>query len=81
MPAVRKFQVPPDLVGLDVAKLTPLHLNRVVTLQVAEYLSTVSEEVWKTDPELKEKIVHLSARRLGVRLGDALLAHKHPLLK
>jgi hypothetical protein len=81
MPSVRKFEPPPDLANLDIGRLSPLMLNRVVTLQVAAFLSSVSAEVWKSDPELKSKIVHLSARRLGVRLGDALYAHKYPLLE
>jgi hypothetical protein len=46
-------------------------LDRIITLQEAEKLSSVSVDSWKR--HYPDKIIKLSPRRLGIRLRDALL--------
>lgn len=56
-------------------KLPPRHeLDRIVSLQEAEKISSLSPDSWKRNHP--DKIVELSARRLGVRLRDALMLKK-----
>jgi hypothetical protein len=53
-------------------KLPPgLELDRIITLQEAEKISSLSPDSWKRHHA--DKVVELSPRRLGVRLRDALM--------
>jgi len=53
-------------------KLPPgLELDRIITLQEAEKISSLSVDSWKRHHS--DKVVELSPRRLGVRLRDALM--------
>ena len=51
-----------------------LHTDRIISLQEAEQVSSLSPSSWKRNHP--DKIVELSPRRLGVRLRDALLLKK-----
>ena len=53
-----------------------LELDRIVTLQEAEKISSLSVDSWKRHHP--DKLVELSPRRLGVRLRDALMLGKPP---
>jgi hypothetical protein len=56
----------------DGFKLAPeLELERILSLQEAETITTLSPDSWKRHHA--DKIVRLSPRRLGVRLRDALM--------
>jgi hypothetical protein len=46
-------------------------LDRIITLREAEKISTLSPDSWKRNHP--DKIVKLSPRREGVRIGDALM--------
>jgi hypothetical protein len=46
-------------------------LDRIISLQEAEKVSNLSPDSWKRN--YPQKIIKLSARRLGIRLRDALL--------
>ena len=59
-PAADDFKLPPSL-----------ELDRIITLQEAEKVSTLSPDSWKRNHA--DKIVELSPRRLGVRLRHALM--------
>ena len=48
-----------------------LELDRIITLQAAEEVSSLSVDSWKRHHA--DKVVELSPRRLGVRLRDALM--------
>ena len=53
-------------------KLSPdLELQRIITLQEAEKISSLSSDSWKRHHS--DKIIEMSPRRLGVRLRDALM--------
>jgi hypothetical protein len=53
-------------------KLPPeRELDRIITLQQAEKISSVSPDSWKRNHP--DKIVRLSQRRVGIRLRDALM--------
>ena len=53
-------------------KLSPdLELQRIITLQEAEKISSLSSDSWKRHHP--DKIIEISPRRLGVRLRDALM--------
>ncbi len=54
------FKLPPDR-----------ELDRIITLQEAEKISSLSVDSWKRHHA--DKVVELSPRRLGVRLRDALM--------
>ena len=54
------FRLPPEL-----------ELQRIITLQEAEKISSLSVDSWKRHHP--DKVVALSPRRLGVRLCDALM--------
>jgi hypothetical protein len=54
------YQLPPDR-----------ELDRIITLQEAALISSVSPDSWKRNH--KDKIVKLSSRRLGIRLRHALM--------
>ena len=59
----------------DDFKLPPRHeLDRIISLQEAERVSSLSPSSWKRNHP--DKIVELSPHRLGVRLRDALLLKK-----
>ena len=56
----------------DDFKLSPdLELQRIITLQEAERISSLSSDSWKRHHS--DKIIEMSPRRLGVRLRDALM--------
>ena len=56
-------------------KLPPgLELDRIITLQEAEKISSLSVDSWKRHHS--DKVVELSPRRLGVRLRDALMIRR-----
>jgi hypothetical protein len=59
----------------DDFKLPTKHeLDRIISLQEAEEVSSLSPSSWKRNHP--DKIVELSPRRLGIRLRDALLFRK-----
>jgi hypothetical protein len=61
----------------DDFKLPPaLELDRIISLQEAERVSSLSVDSWKRHHS--DKVVELSPRRLGVRLRDALMLRKTP---
>ena len=61
----------------DDFKLPPvLELDRIITLQEAKKISSLSVNSWKRNHP--DKIVELSPRRLGVRLRDALMLRETP---
>jgi hypothetical protein len=61
----------------DDFKLSPgLELERIITLQEAEKVSSLSPDSWKRHHP--DKIVELSPHRLGVRLKHALMLHHDP---
>ena len=51
-----------------------LALDRIITLQEAEEVSSLSPDSWKRHHP--EKVVELSPGRLGLRLRDALMFGK-----
>jgi hypothetical protein len=53
------------------AELTAIELHRIVDLQEASRLSGLSVDTLKR--RFSEKILHLSPRRLGMRVRDALM--------
>jgi hypothetical protein len=56
-------------------KLPPaLELDRIISMQEAEEVSSLSVDSWKRHHA--DKLVELSPRRLGVRLRDALMLRK-----
>ncbi len=59
------FKLPPDL-----------ELDRIITLEEAEKVSSLSADSWKRNHP--DKIVELSPRRLGIRLRHALMLRKTP---
>jgi hypothetical protein len=59
----------------DDFKLPPaLELDRIITFQEAEKVSSLSADAWKRNHP--DKIVELSPRRRGIRLRDALMLAK-----
>jgi hypothetical protein len=59
----------------DGFKLPPaLELDRIISLQAAEKISTLSPESWKRHHA--DKVIQLSERRFGVRLRDALMLRR-----
>ena len=55
----------------DFPKLTAIELERIVPLDEAAQLSSVSEDTLKRNP--RDKLDRLSPRRLGMRVRDALM--------
>jgi hypothetical protein len=51
-----------------------LELERIITLQEAEKISSLSADSWKRHHP--DKIIEMSPRRLGVRLRDALMLRR-----
>ncbi len=51
--------------------LSPLELNRIVSLDEASRLSSVSKDTLRE--HFRDKIVHVSPRRDGMRVGHALM--------
>jgi hypothetical protein len=49
-------------------------LDRIISLQEAEAISSVSPESWKRN--YPEKIIKLGPRRIGIRLRDALMLER-----
>ena len=64
-PAGRHFKLP-----------SALELDRIISMQEAEAVSSLSVDSWKRHHA--DKVVELSPRRLGVRLRDALMLRKTP---
>ena len=62
-PADNGFKLPPAL-----------ELDRIISMQEAEEVSSLSVDSWKRHHA--DKLVELSPRRLGVRLRDALMLRK-----
>ena len=59
----------------DGFKLPPaLELDRIISMQEAEKVSSLSVNSWKRHHA--DKLVELSPRRIGVRLRDALMLSK-----
>jgi hypothetical protein len=59
-PVDHDFRLPPAL-----------ELERIISLQEAKKVSSLSVDSWKRHHS--DKVVELSPRRLGVRLRDALM--------
>ena len=55
----------------DFPKLTAIELERIVPLDEAAQLSSVTEDTLKRNH--RDKLVRLSPRRLGMRVRDALM--------
>jgi hypothetical protein len=55
----------------ELPQLTPLELNRIVTLDEASRLNTLSKDTIRE--HYSELIVHLSPKRDGMRVGHALM--------
>jgi hypothetical protein len=53
---------------------TPVELNRIVTLAEASRLSSLSVDTLRD--QFPEKIIQLSPKRAGMRVGHALLLRK-----
>jgi hypothetical protein len=53
------------------SELSPLELNRIISLSEAARLSSLSEDTIRR--EHSDKILDLSPRRRGMRVGDALM--------
>jgi hypothetical protein len=51
--------------------LTPIELARIISLNEAARLSNLSEDSLKRNH--RDKILELGPRRLGMRVGDALM--------
>ena len=51
--------------------LTPLELNRIAPLDEASHLSSLSVDTLRD--KFRDKLVRLSEKRLGMRVGDALM--------
>jgi len=62
-PTDNRFKLPPAL-----------ELDRIISVQEAEEVSSLSVDSWKRHHA--DKLVELSPRRLGVRLRDALMLGK-----
>ena len=66
--AAQEVSMPAD----DDVKLLPrLELDRIISLQAAKKLSSLSPDSWKRNHP--DKVVELSPRRYGIRLRDALM--------
>jgi hypothetical protein len=57
---MRRFELPPEH-----------RLDQIISLTQAESISGLSVETWKRAHP--DKLIQLSARRIGVRLRDALM--------
>jgi hypothetical protein len=55
---------------------TPVELNRIVSLAEASRLSSLSVDTLRD--QFAEKIVQLSPKRAGMRVGHALMLRKSP---
>ena len=55
----------------DIKLPAKLELDRIISLQDAKRISSLSPDSWKRNHP--DKVVELSPRRLGVRLRDALM--------
>lgn len=55
----------------DLPLPSPIELNRIVPMDEASQLSSLSEDTLRR--EHADKIVHLSPRRDGMRIGHALM--------
>jgi hypothetical protein len=55
----------------DLPLPSPIELNRIVPMDEASKLSSLSEDTLRR--EHSDKIVHLSPRRDGMRVGHALM--------
>jgi hypothetical protein len=62
---------PSNILAQLLANMAPLELLRIAQLDEASRLSSLSEDT--LEREHKDKIIHLSPRRKGMRVGDALM--------
>jgi hypothetical protein len=60
----------------ELPQLSAVELNRIIPLDEASRLSSLSKDTLRN--KFREKIVHLSPRRDGMRLGHALMLGKEP---
>jgi hypothetical protein len=60
----------PEVTGCGTPELSAIELNRIIPLNEAVKLSSLSRDVWLR--KYKDKIIRLSDQRLGVRVRDAL---------
>jgi hypothetical protein len=60
-----------DDTPFQLPQLSPLELNRIARMPECERLSGISEET--LERHHPDKIVHLSPRCKGMRVGDALM--------
>jgi hypothetical protein len=60
----------------DLPNPTPVELNRIVSLAEASRLSSLSVDTLRD--QFSEKIVQLSPKRAGMRVGHALMLRKSP---
>ena len=58
----------------ELPQLSPLELNRIVTLDEAARVSSLSKDAIKEN--YADKIIRLSPKRSGMRLGHALMLGK-----
>jgi hypothetical protein len=66
MPAPRRKH----LYQTDPAKLSFIELNRIIPISEAAELSSISPDGWYRHH--RDKLIQLTAKRMGVRLRDAL---------
>ena len=55
----------------ELPPLTPVELNRIVTLDEASRLSSLSKDTLRD--KFRDKLVPLSEKRFGMRVGHALM--------
>ena len=71
----RRTQMPElDRKTGDSPELSAVEFHRIITLSKAAELSSLSEDTIKR--RYPEKLIKLSPRRIGMRIGDALMLSK-----
>ena len=63
--------MPDDIIAAILARMEPIQLLRIAPMLECEKLSSLSEDTLAR--EHADKIIHLSARRKGMRVIHALL--------
>jgi hypothetical protein len=66
MPASHKRRV----YETDPTKLSEVELNRIISIAEAVELSSISDDGWRRHHA--DKLIHLTPKRIGVRLRHAL---------
>jgi hypothetical protein len=56
--------------NIKLPELSPIELHRIVSMEEAARVSGVSDDTLRRHH--RDKIVRMSPRRIGMRLGDAL---------